>query len=124
MSKDRPKPFDVGTLFPGKSEKETAEILAGHFNAISREFTPLEPSDIPQTYPQSIPSLARHEVAARLKHFRKPKSMVAGDLFPVLVTKYADILAIPLTAIYNEVSRSKVWPLACLLYTSPSPRDS
>ena len=40
-------------------------------------------------YPQSIPKLAR------------PKSMVAGDLFPSLVTRFADILAIPLTSVYN-----------------------
>ena len=98
-------------LFPGKSEAEVSELLAGHFNAISSEFSPLEPRDIPTTYPQTIKRFERHEVAGRLRRFRKPKSMVTGDLFPSLVTKYADILAIPLTEIYNEISRSQIWPV-------------
>ena len=36
--------------------------------------------------------------------------MVRGDIFPDLVTKYADFLAIPLTAIYNDISRTQLWP--------------
>ena len=112
MTKEKPKPFDVTSMFPGKSDSEVAEILSVHFNAISQEFLPLEPCDVPTTYPQSIPRLAMHEVAAHLKSFRKPKSMVAGDLFPSLVTRFADILAIPLTSVYNEVTRTKVWPLS------------
>ena len=110
MTKEKPRPFDVTSMFPGKSDSEVAEILSVYFNTISQEFSPLEPSDIPTTYPQSIPRLAMHEVAARLKSFRKPKSMVTGDLFPSLVTRFADILAIPLTSVYNEVTRTKIWP--------------
>ena len=125
MTKEKPKPFDVSSLFPGKTDNEVAEMLAEHFNSISREFVPREPGNIPITYPQSIPKLLPHEVSTRLKRFKKQKSMVAGDLFPSLVTKYADLLAIPLTVVYNEITRSKVWPRTwnCLLYTSPSPRD-
>ena len=108
MTRQKPKPFEVSSLFPGKNDAQVAELLAEHFNAISREFVPLEPCDIPSTFPQSIPRLARHEVAARLKRFRKPKSMVMGDLFPSLVTKYADILAIPLTKVYNKVTRTRL----------------
>ena len=37
--------------------------------------------------------------------------MVAGDLFPSLVTKFADILVIPLTDVYNTITSTKVWPL-------------
>ena len=36
--------------------------------------------------------------------------MVKGDIFPELVTKYADLLAVPLTAIYNDISETKIWP--------------
>ena len=42
--------------------------------------------------------------------FKKPKSMVRGDLFPDLVTKFADFIAIPLTSIFNEVRVTGVWP--------------
>ena len=37
-SKDRPCPFDVRSLFPGKSDQEVAEELAIFFNRISCEF--------------------------------------------------------------------------------------
>ena len=36
--------------------------------------------------------------------------MVRGDVFPKLVTELSDFFAIPLTSIYNEISRTKVWP--------------
>ena len=36
--------------------------------------------------------------------------MVRGAIFPALVTKYADFLAIPLTAIYNDISTTAIWP--------------
>ena len=142
QSKDRPKQFDPRTLFPGKSDLEVANILAEHFNAISREFNLLEPSDIPLTFSAPIAELARHEVSACIRHFRKPKSMVRGDIFPKLLTLFSDFLAIPLTSIYNEITRTSIWPaiwkeeyvtvipkkktpnsIDCLLYTSPSPRD-
>ena len=68
-----------------------------HFNAISREFSPLEPSDISQTYRRPLPVLQVYQVAGRIRKFRKPKSMVRGDLFPELMTLFADFVAIPLT---------------------------
>ena len=54
-SKERPVPFDVTTLFPGKSEAEMAEELAEHFNSISSEFSPLEAADIPVTRGRRFP---------------------------------------------------------------------
>ena len=36
--------------------------------------------------------------------------MVRGDLFPDLVTRYADLLAVPLTSIYNEITTTSTWP--------------
>ena len=56
-TKQKPKPFEVASLFPGKTDIEVADILSTHFNAISQEFSPLEPADIPTTYPQSIQKL-------------------------------------------------------------------
>ena len=56
MTKEKPRPFSVSTLFPGKQDSEVAEVLADHFNAISREFLPLEPSepsDISPEHPQA-----------------------------------------------------------------------
>ena len=110
MSREKPKPFEPGSLFPGKTDQEVAEVLAAHFNSVSSEFSPLEPCDLPETFNEELPRLEVWQVAIRVKRFRKPKSMVACDLFPSMVTKYADFLAVPLTAIYNEITVTGVWP--------------
>lgn len=36
--------------------------------------------------------------------------MVTGDLFPLIVTEFCDLLAIPLTKIFNLVLHSNDWP--------------
>ena len=77
---------------------------------MSQEFNPLEDEDIPSTFGCELPKLELHEVAARIKKFRKPKSMVPGDVFPKLVTLLSDFFAIPLTDIYNSITTSGVWP--------------
>ena len=97
-------------LFPGKSEGEVAKELAGYFNRISSEFQPLEPRDIPRTYARSLPVLHPYQVEGRIKAFKKPKSMVRGDIFPALMDKFATLLAVPLTEIFNEITRTSVWP--------------
>ena len=110
QSKDRPVPFDVRSLYPGRSDLEVASELASHFNEISHEFSPLEPCQVPRTFSEPLPVLQCFQVAGRIRAFRKPKSMVKGDLFPELMTLFSDFLAIPLTDIYNTISRTKIWP--------------
>ena len=78
--------------------------------SLSREFDPLEPEQIPITNDSNLPELQTYEVAARIRKFRKPKSMVPGDIFPCLMTELSDFFAIPLTIIYNEITTTKVWP--------------
>ena len=41
LSKQRPRPFDVMDVFPGRDEQTTANELANPFNSISSEFSPL-----------------------------------------------------------------------------------
>ena len=107
---ERPKLFDVRELLPGRTDLQAAEELADYFNRISHEFDPLTEGDTPVTFEAGLPTLRTHEVAARIRRFRKPKSMVPGDIFPLLVTKFSDFLAIPLTMIYNAISSSFHWP--------------
>ena len=83
-TKDRPKAFDPMSLFPGKTEAEVASELAGFFNRISSEFQPLEPHEIPRTHHRALPTLQPYQVEGRIRAFKKPKSMVKGDIFPVL----------------------------------------
>ena len=109
-AKERPKPFDVRTLFPGKTDAEVAGSLASYFNRISQEFQPLEPSDIPRTHDRELPVLHPYQVEGRIRSFKKPKSMVKGDIFPALMDRYAGLLAVPLADIFNAITTSHVWP--------------
>ena len=77
---------------------------------MSNEFEPLSPEDIPQTHSAGIQILARHEVASRIRRFSKQKSTVPGDAFPNLMTEFSDFFTIPLTDIYNCITRTQQWP--------------
>ena len=109
-SVEKPKEFDVRELLPGKPDNEVAEHLAEYFNAVSCEFSPLQPHEIPRTTAAGLPELQKFEVSTRLRKFRKPKSMVPGDVFPKLVTCLSDFFAILLTDIYNTISTTFIWP--------------
>ena len=98
------------SLLSGKSDNEVSEVLAEFFNKISCEFDPLQPDQIPVMFKSGLPELQKFEVSTRLRKFRKPKSMVPGDVFPKLVTCLSDFFAIPLTDIYNSISTTFIWP--------------
>ena len=68
-----------------------------------REFQPLAENDVPQSWNKNYLFLLPYEVSARLKSSKKPKSRIIGDIFPQLVAAFPDLLAIPLTKIYNLV---------------------
>ena len=82
QTKEKPKQFDIRTLLPKISDRECAEKVADHFNAISAEFAPLEPGQIPMTFSEKLPELVPFQVAGRLRAFRKPKSLVWGICSP------------------------------------------
>ena len=109
-SHDKPKLWDVRSLQPEMSDKELAEDMAEFFNKISDEFRPLHTSDIPESYASTMPRIEEYEVSARLKNTRKPKTITKGDLFPSLVERSCDFLAIPLTQIYNSIITRREWP--------------
>ena len=120
---EKPKVFDIRDLEPGKSEPEVAEGVAEFFNKISHEFKPLQPQHIPSTYDRPLPYLSIEIVAKRLRECKKPKSMVHGDIFPKLVNRCADFLAVPLSCIYNEILRTYVWPIDWKVeYVTPIPK--
>ena len=111
-SPEKPKSFDVKGLCSSADDKEAADEIAEFFNRISREFKPLETCQIPFTYHRDIPLLTVEKVVDMLKTAKKAKSRVAGDIFPQLVNDCAEQLAVPLSAIYNDIITSHVWPLA------------
>ena len=123
--RDKPQQFDLADLFPGEADEEIAEKLSEHFITISREFDGLSHEDIPTAESRRIPELTAAQVAKRLKAFRKPKTMVNGDIFPALVNEVADDLAKPLADIYNAVSDTKQWPQAWKFeYVTAIPKSS
>ena len=87
---EKPEQFDIRSIMPERTDLEIAETLADYFNKVSREFHPLQPEDIPAKKPASGRRLSALEVAVRLKKMRKPKSMVPGDIYPQLVTRFSD----------------------------------
>ena len=122
-SKEKPPQFDVRELYQGEADLQVAENLAEHFNAISHEFTGLAEDDIPAAYSAPLPQLSCREVEKRLTDFRKPKSMVKGDIFPSLVNRAANALSLPLCDIYNTITLTGQWPILWKIeYVTPIPK--
>ena len=107
---EKPKNFDIRDLRPDNTDAETAEEAAAFFNRISSEFQPLEPNQIPATYHRDLPFLSPAQVSRMLTKAKKPSSMVRGDIFPKLINQCADHLAWPLSAIYNKILSTYIWP--------------
>ena len=101
--------WSINDMFPGNTDDQIAENVATFFNKISCEYEPLQPTPVTFDFESSIcPAL--HQVAASLKSFKKPRSIVDGDIFRQLVTKYADVLAIPLHHVYKRSFARGIWP--------------
>ena len=108
---EAPKSFNIRSLQPDMSAFELANDVAEYFNAITNKYVPLEEKNANQPDEGSdTPQVMHHEVASRLKGFKKPKSMISGDIFPDLITKFSDIIAIPMTDLINCALMTKKWP--------------
>ena len=100
------------------SPAQSVEIIAEHFCSISQEYTPLNTANLAPNIQQFlsnqdqdlVPLLSTHRVLKRIKKARKPHSIVPGDLPPRLVKSFADILAGPVTLIYNQISITAEYP--------------
>ena len=108
-SKETPSPWDITNLYPGLEDGEIAEIVAEFFNKISLEYPPL-PNPEKEDLSGNNQIILPHEISARLRTFKKPKSQVSGDIDPELVGKYHDYLAIPLAYIFNLTLNTRSWP--------------
>ena len=100
--------WQIHNMFPGPALSDTAiaEKLASFFNRISEQYRPV---NRPQVPPVGV-VIEKHEISARLKQCKKPKSRVFGDIPPELVAPNCDLLAIPLYTIYNQVISTCSWP--------------
>ena len=104
---EKPPTWDIRSLFPDEDDSAVGEKVADFFNNISTEYCPLR-----RRYfiPEEKIILENHEVAQMLKSCKKTNSRVPGDIYPTLVTELSDILAIPLTVIFNRTLAGEEWP--------------
>lgn len=109
-SREKPPDFNVRDLYPGATDDAVVENLADHFNKISKEFNGITPEQVPSSFSSPLPVLTVEQVASQLIKFRKPKSMVLGDIFPSMVNRVANLIAVPLTDIFNDMTSSQSWP--------------
>ena len=100
--------WNISSLFPGADSAEIAGKVAGFFNKISQEYSPLLQPAVHSSSADLCPE--RYQIAARLRTFKKPNSRVKGDIFRQLVTKYSDILSEPLHNIFRAAFSIGVWP--------------
>ena len=96
------------------SSAQSAEVIADHFSSISQEYPRLETQNLPpnvRTFLQNndqtlAPKLSVSEVVLRIMKAKKPNGLVPGDLPKKLVKTCAATLAVPLTAIFNSISKT------------------
>ena len=102
----------ISNMFPNESEAVIADKAAGFFNKISQEFTPIEPPARGQNEVGSVtrPPPTCEQIIKRIREMKKPKSQVDGDIDRRLVSKFAHLLALPLSKIFAAVFRHMEWP--------------
>ena len=99
--------WDIRKLFPGMTDVDIANECVDYFSSISREYDPIPK---PVRNGTSDWTIELHEISNWLKHCNKPKGMVEGDILPDLVTRFHDLIAIPLHHIFNQVVMDCEWP--------------
>ena len=79
---EAPKSFDLKSLRPDASLAELADELAHFFNRITRDYLLLKKRE--QAPTSNTRMLEHFEVSVRLRKFKKPRSMIYGDIYPDL----------------------------------------
>ena len=100
------------------SSAQSAEIIAEHFSSISQEYEPLNLTKLPPNVQiflsnanQNLaPKLTLHDVHKRIIKAKKPNGLVPGDLPKKLVQHCAATLSVPVTAVYNQISKYALFP--------------
>ena len=101
--------WSLADLEPNKEPQTVAEELALHFTEVTNQSPPLIPEDIPNSFVLDIliPQVLQENVAKRIRDYKKPNSLVPGDIPKSLINPIASQLSVPLTSVFNT----------CLAYT-------
>ena len=110
VGKQKP-PFSLLDLFPGKGPAEVAECAADFFTQVSDRFEPLEPADVPRTDVGGLDFVVTNaDVEKRLKECRKPKGLLEGDVWPDMISKWANEISVPLAEVIGTAIKERRWP--------------
>ena len=96
-------------LYQDTTEQEAPEKLAEYFN-ISNEYQPLNKEEIPETFAATQPVLQVSDIESLIKNSKRTKFRVKGDLFVNVLVDCLDVLALPVCAIFNEITKQARWP--------------
>ena len=95
----------------GVKNKEAAQIIAQHFAAISTEYSPVDPHQLPAYLPALPPPVVEeYDVYKRLVHIKKTRSTLPIDIPDKVRKECAVLLAEPITAIINNSLTQSVYP--------------
>ena len=100
------------------SPAQSVELIANHFSLISQEYEPLDAANLPVRIQQYltdqdqdlVPVLSTNDVYRRIVKAKKPNSSVPGDIPVKIVKAFPDILAYPVTHIYNSITQTAEYP--------------
>ena len=100
----------------GLTNLQSAERIAEHFSAISRQFKPLNTEDLPHRVKVKLsnagnaPLINAQDTLKKMQSSKKPRSVVPGDLPCKIVKEFSEELSVPLSSILNNTFQSATWP--------------
>ena len=110
---------------------QSAEIIADHFAAISRDYEPISLHNFPPNIKDAlshpdlsvVPKLEEYEVYKKICKAKKPNSTVPGDLPKKIVSEFSCELASPVTIIYKSILSNLQYPRQWVVeYQNPLPK--
>ena len=113
------KGFEIEKFAEEKlSNQEISERIAQYFSSVSQEYQPLDVQNLPPNIQEDLgnpelnvaPILSNYDVYCKLVKAKKPNSSVPGDLPKKLNQKFSAELTFPVSAIFNQISKTKVYP--------------
>ena len=98
------------------SEEQSAERIAEHFAAISKDFPPLDVSCLPTRVQNKLlcadspPVISDYDTYLKIRAAKKPRSGVPNDLPKLITQEFAPELSNPICRIINNIAKSGEWP--------------
>ena len=95
----------------GLSDKQSAQLIAYHFATISKQYDPVDVSQLPSYLPAlEPPQLDEHSVYLKLKHQKKTRSTLPIDIPENLENEFSPELVVPLSDKINSSLSQQKYP--------------